>query len=673
MTVFVTLVAAAIVVLAPGLAAAFWITRRVGLPRGSRLPGHVAAAFAGVGLAALALWLAAVVFGVSVWTAVLAPLAIAIAVAAAAVRRRELPPRPPGEDAPATGGSALVALSLVTVVLVAVPFSTFGWERADGVHRMAMSDWGKHLVMTTAIAASPTFPPPHPFIHSDRQPSYYFGYHLVAAAISTLGAGLSGIFTSLFVLTLATAAAAPFVVYLFSRDLCGHRQASLAAGAACLLVGFDALVLAIDTARAVVSAWPIPGGLAGLRAIIPSTHIDYWIHNVDRSFSAPIIATMWAPHQVAATLIALIVLWLLAPDPDDPARPRAAWFLPALLIASLAALSSYIALGLAVGAAGAAIAESVSKRQLPWGTAVFRRWALPGAAGVLLALPTFPIVLRGSSSGLQFHVSTAGTWANGAVFSSAFGNRQWTGLLDTPALYVVELGAVGLLGVVQILFLRRTRTLTAAEQQAAAVAVSVLLLLTFVRPPVGIGNNLYARTLLVAWFALAPFAAGAALRLATNRLVVIAVLICAAGTAYAQVGYLLQGSLFWSTPTADVEALRWINAHSANRAVVAIRPADYQNNHAYWLRRPLVLGDERLAVLFGADPAHFARTAASLEAAYAEVDPPRARQAFEALEADVVLVRTDTHDPPWLDAACFDVARPNATWSVAMRRPACGG
>jgi hypothetical protein len=191
-----------------------------------------------------------------------------------------------------------------------------------------------------------------------------------------------------------------------------------------------------------------------------------------------------------------------------------------------------------------------------------------------------------------------------------------------------------------------------------------------VRPPIEIGNNLYARALLLVWFVLAPFAAAAASRLGRRRWVAGAVLICALGTCYAEVGYLLQGSLFWPTSKASVEALRWINDHTPARSVVAIRPAEYENNYGYWLRRPLVLGGKRLAVLFGADPQHFDRTAASLEAAYAQADADLARRSFDALEADVILVRSDSLDPGWADSPCFDIAHPNAAWSVVLRNVA---
>jgi hypothetical protein len=672
----VAIVAAAFVVLLPGLAAVLWVTRQ--MAAGAEAPNlaqKIAFAYAGLGLACLSLWLGVAALGISRWTSIAAPLAASALVALAVIGRRRIATTgvaDAGTRHNRTVERTLVALSLASACLVAIPFVTYGWERADGVHRMAMSDWEKHLVMTTAIAASPTFPPPHPYFHSDPRPSYYFGYHLVAAAITTMGSASTTVFASLFLLTLATAAAAPFVVYTFSTDLCSNRQAVLAAGASTLFVGFDAVVLALDTVRATIAAWPLPGGFAGLRAIVPSTHIDYWVHNVNRSFSPPIISTMWAPHQTAATLIALLVLYLLAPRPDDPARARTGWLLPALLVASLPALSSYIAMALAVGIAAAIAAEAGAARRAPWRTTVFQRWALPGTIGFLAALPIYPVLTRGSSSGLMFYISTAGTWTNGAIFSWLFGASQWTNLLDTPALYLAELGIIGLLGLIQILYLVRARHLTPVQQQAAALVISVLLLLAFVRPPVDIGNNLYARALLLVWFVLAPFAAVAASRIGRRRWLGGAVLICALGTCYAEVGYLLQGSLFWPTSKTSVEALRWINDHTPARSVVAIRPAEYENNYGYWLRRPLVLGGKRLAVLFGADPQHFDRTAASLEAAYAHADADLARRGFDALEADVILVRSDRLNPGWADSPCFDIAHPNSAWSVVLRnRGAC--
>jgi hypothetical protein len=422
---------------------------------------------------------------------------------------------------------------------------------------------------------------------------------------------------------------------------------------------------------AAAAAWPLPGGLAGLRAVIPSTHIDFWLHNLERSFSPPVITTMWAPHQTAATLVALVVLYLLAPRPENPARARAGWLLPALLIASLPALSSYIAIGLAIGVAGAALVEALANREAPWRTTVFTRWLTPGLLGFLLAVPVFPTILRGSSSGLVLHVSSAGSWSNGALFTWLFGPSQWVSLLDTPAVFLMEFGVIGLLAVGQMVRLHRQRVITPAQQLGAVVAVTIMALVTFVRPPIGVGNNLYARALLLSWFLLAPFAAMAATRIGRARWLQAAVLICAMGTGYAQLGYLLEGGLFWATPAESVAALRWVNAHTPRDAVVAIRPTDYENNFGYWLRRPLVLGSRRLALLFGADARHYDDTAARLEKAFSEADARAAHETFTALDADVVLVRipagaTMGQDPPWAAAPCFDIAHRNRGWTIVL-------
>ena len=291
------------------------------------LPAILAVSYTGIAIAAIALWIAASFWGLSVATSIGAPAAAAILIAGAAqVRLRSRRAQPGDAPPPILAASAgrpahstprdrrvLLACALASTVLVATPFAPYGWVRADGVHRTALTDWEKHIVMATAIAGSPSFPPPHPYVRAHAAPSYYFGYHLVAAAMTSIGNRAGDVYPALWILALITAAATPFVVYVVSRDLVGGTAALIAAAGSTLLVGFDAIVLAIDTVRAAAAAWPLPHGFAGLRALIPSTHIDYWIHNIDRSFSAPIVSTMWAPHQTAATLTALVTMHALAP------------------------------------------------------------------------------------------------------------------------------------------------------------------------------------------------------------------------------------------------------------------------------------------------------------------------------------------------------------------------
>jgi hypothetical protein len=159
----------------------------------------------------------------------------------------------------------------------------------------------------------------------------------------------------------------------------------------------------------------------------------------------------------------------------------------------------------------------------------------------------------------------------------------------------------------------------------------------------------------------------AAVRLRGRRWTAIAVIVCALGTGYAEVGYLLQGGLFSPTPKASVEALRWISDNAPRGALVAIHPDRYESNFTYWLERPLVLGGRRLALLFGADPVRFDRDADALRAAYAVSDPDRARERFDAFGADLVLVGREGGEPAWARPPCFDVAFANARWVVVAR------
>ena len=104
-------------------------------------------------------------------------------------------------------------------------------------------------------------------------------------------------------------------------------------------------------------------------------------------------------------------------------------------------------------------------------------------------------------------VSSAGSWTNGALWSSVLGDGTFTRLLDTPALYLVQYGMVGVYGLRSIVKRVRRQSLTDSQREAVTMAAAIVVLVTFVRPPVGTPNNLYARPTLVVWALLACFAA----------------------------------------------------------------------------------------------------------------------------------------------------------------------
>ena len=120
--------------------------------------------------------------------------------------------------------------------------------------------------------------------------------------------------------------------------------------------------------------------------------------------------------------------------------------LPVVLLASIPAVSVYVALALFFGVGVAVLIDAWIERRPPWTTQSGREWAQVGVPAFALSLPVL-WVLAGSPSALELGVSSAGTLLNGALFTALLGDGVVARLLDTPALYLVEFGIIGVLGV----------------------------------------------------------------------------------------------------------------------------------------------------------------------------------------------------------------------------------
>ncbi len=727
----VAFVASASIVLgAPAAAAVFWLRT---FHRDADSIDAVAVAYGGVAISALSLWAISWTGWVS-WAAVIVSAVAGAAVVAipalVEVRRGKegtmpIGPNPLGRN-PHFG--TLGTASLAFAVLVYVPFLSYGLQRADGVHRMAMTDWYKHLMTATALASADVFPPPNPFLQSVDAAPYYYGFHLVAASTARLAGVVPGplaagdlIYLSLLVLTLATALATPFVAYAVARTILGGKGPGgeepgsggpsgaggsgaggsgggetvlsaplVAACGATLLAGFDLIPMGFDALMNLARGEVAGGGVAGLRAAIPSTHLDYWVHHNERQFNAPLLTTAWAPQHMAGVLVALVIVHLLLCRQRSATGPEGSgvqargesrageWLFPALLLAGLPALSAYVALGLVVGVAGAALLETARLKAPPWRTPAWEIWAASAAASALFAAPVLFVLGRGDGHGLVVHVSSAGGWVNGAFASALFGPGLLANLIDSAAVYTVEFGVLGVLAVLEARRLWRGDGLRGHRGHVLALVLSVVLLVTFVRPPVGGPNNLYARPMVLVWFLLAPFAAVYFVRSwggrhvsATadrrGRWIAGAVVLCLLATAYAAVGVVLEGVMFWAAPAGVVEATRWLNANAPAASVVAVHPDDFHSSFGYWLRRPLFLADERHARLFGAAKGEYDESAEALRAAYA-AGPGQAAAEFDALGVThVILGPAASGRASWLDSPCFAITYREAGWIVAGR------
>jgi hypothetical protein len=559
--------------------------------------------------------------------------------------------------------------SLLLAGLVIVPFLPYGRTFADGVHRMGMTDWYKHLMVTTSLQSAVRLPPANPFLSTDGAAPYYYGFHLVAASVQRGANGVGSPYVTLLGLTLITAAALPVVLFVVARGLFGNGTvAAVAAAGGSLLAGFDLVVWALSAVRETRAHWPLGRGFAAVRAIVPSSHLNFWIHHNERQLNAPYMATIWAPHHVCAVLLVLVLVHVCrARAVEARWGENTGFVMPAVMLAALPAMSAYVALALVVAVVVLVVAEAWRARCGPWRTDVFRRWAVVGVPAAVLAIPVV-VTLAGSEGGqLTLAVSAAGSWINGAFWSSIFGDRTLTRLLDTPALYLVQFGVVGVYGVRGIVRRVQRGTLSAAQREAATIAAVVVLLATFVRPPVGTPNNLFARPMLIVWALLACFAAADWLEPGRRSMRTAAVAVSVAGTLLAVAGATAEGALFWPTAVDTVRAAEWINTHTAAGAIVATTSPE--SGLGYWLWRRTVRSDRRLALLFGATTAQYDDAARRIEEASASTTADDAWRRFAALGADVVLVEGTV--PSWGRAPCFHTGYDGHTLAVLVRASEC--
>ncbi len=684
------LAAFCVVVVLPGIAVARLV---VSLNPEADLVEILGLSIAGAAISIWTLWAGAIAFGVSRPLFVVLPglIACSLVTLQSIVRprspaAREGDPRAPTnpeEDgagaAPRTSRRTLALLLLVSLVftaLTAVAFTPYGLERADGVHHMGMTDWHKHLVVASALAATETMPPRNPFLYPVPSGPYYYGFQLLGAAVHRAAGGSVDVFIILLLLTLLVAAALPLVLYVLARGLTGNNKVALVAAiGGTLLGGFDMVVMAIHSAADIVGAWPLPNGLAGFRAAVPSTQLDFWAHHNERCFNPPYVATIWAPQHMLAVLISLLLIHTLRHRDHHPDRPAYGYLLPALMLAALPAISSYVALALAAGACSLILVDAWRERRMPWQVDSFARWGYAGLLAAALATPILYGFTRvGASGRLTLHVSSAAGWQNGAFATALLGDHQWSRLLDTPAFYIMELGIVGLAGGAGVWLLWRHRIGNRALAEASVFIVTILVLVTLVRPPVDGPNNLFARSMLIVWALLAVFAAEVWVRYCEKQWPCwVLVAVCAIAVPYAAIGVTLEGALFWPTPSDFLDAAHSINTETPPESVVAIHPDDETPAFGYWLRRRQVATYERVALLFGATSEDFQETQRALRRAYGSTDSATAEERFAGLGANLILVdrARSTAVPIWARQPCFELQHEGERFTVYRRNAGC--
>lgn len=614
---------------------------------------EIAATTLGLGAGVVGIWYAAALAGLGAGSIALGGVAGAVALAPGLRGRRTVVTAARPREV-----LVLAAIGALLALATAVPFLVHGLERGDQVVSISMTDWGKHLAFAGELAAFDEVPPHNPFLPSAGPAPYYAGFHLLAGLLARAAGTMQAVFPALLGLLFLTVLLLPFVVYETARTLgAGRTGAVVAAAGASLLGGFDMVALTIDAVGDLVAAWPPSADLSGLRELVPSVNPDYWNHHNARQFYPPYRNAIWAPQHLFGALLAVLVVCDLWRASDRP-RPAIEGMVAGVGMIATAMISAYTALALGVGlvaVAGLQLARSpgAGERRLPGHWIVAASTALVGGVPFVLQLGS------SSSASLTAALSAAGSWKNGALLSSLLGDGALARVLDTPAILLFELGAIGLLGLQGLRYLESSHRGRVATFALAAIALAV-----FFRPPVGGPNNLYPRALMLVWILLAPAAVAAARRL-PRRTVILLLVPCLLYAPYAMIGATLEGYLFWRTPVEDHRVARWTRQLLPPTTRIALHPRHRPANFAYWSPAPVVLGHERLALLFGASSEQVDALTGELSAAYSEADAAVAARTFAHLGAGAVIVgEGQEHARVWASSACFQTLYEAARWLV---------
>lgn len=148
-----------------GLSAPAWAMARWKRHQGAGAVETLAFATAGTVATAPLLWALSSLFGLSPLTTLSAGALTAALIVPAGGRQADTPMT----TAP---WRQLAAIALAVAALATVAFLPQGVHRSDGIHRIAMHDWQKHLLVTDELALAAAVPPANPFLRASGTTPY---------------------------------------------------------------------------------------------------------------------------------------------------------------------------------------------------------------------------------------------------------------------------------------------------------------------------------------------------------------------------------------------------------------------------------------------------------------------------------------------------------------------
>ncbi|MDM8526788.1 hypothetical protein QUF58_01140 [Anaerolineales bacterium HSG24] len=356
--------------------------------------------------------------------------------------------------------TSLPIIGLMLLTALGVFLAYFELETSQGYYPVQMEDWQKHYGVAYALRHT-GIPPSSPFFYGmypDEPLIYYYFLHLNGATLDMLAGGeshLHATFVSMIVLTSLTFSG---LVYLLARTMFCTRQAAMWALAfATLIGGLDIIPIIQRTITKFRENFP--DAPLELALFLPREHIDNWISALSLRMNTFYAHHVWVPqHLTGLTIICLGCYLYLTVE-----NRRKLLIIYPLLLFSLLGHSTWIAVIVATSLFLFALLQIFSAYQpqiMPWGNPselsarnLFLVYALIAVSTIIIAAPFISPLLgeNAPKSGIVFEIPYLDSWPMLRPIQANVGPTMLARLLDLPLHFLIEMGAlivVGLAGII---------------------------------------------------------------------------------------------------------------------------------------------------------------------------------------------------------------------------------
>jgi len=518
-------------------------------------------------------------------------------------------------------GTVLGVLTLMPLLIHNVPIGNLG------VYRTNVTDWAKHISITTAIISSQKLPPPNPFLIADSRLHYYYlSYVLPAFTVEVSGEQISAA-NSLMGLVLIQSFCIPYLIFVYAVELgtafgLSKRGAFWASVFANLLCGLDGLLILLT--RFFTGNWP------------GDTHFWEIINN--RELTSINYGLIWTPQHIMG-LIAFILLQTLYYSLLTTYSRNKQVLLTiasATLLASMQGSSAFVWLVTLAAVGLMSLVELLLKH--------FKNALLLICSvilSVLLSIPMLILVSQRTQIPISIFISSAGQLG---PFNALLGSGQVANFFDFFVQLLISYGFLIIVGVAGILKLSQQAKNNVQIRLWMTSAFTILIFLLAIRDNATINNYAPRISPMLCVVLAVPGAYWWIQRTQSRswrhyRLIQITLygmlIVSLLTSFYEPIIYLLNPALI---PSSEVELYQWLNTHLGRNDIYQIGLL-IDGNAPYFVSHRTALADDGLhvAMLYASSLQLYEETYADIQAGYNTPKAQEASRLFSQLNISYVV------------------------------------